>query len=458
MYEFSSIFIYFLSIVIVISAMTFVVLMTLVHEVSRRRHLLTLVCFCACNFLIQLLYIGMTIQDVLIKYYRYSMPLRIADIVLYTLQAYLWCRYLLYYPLKSTFAAKHGKKLCYAVTAIALVLGIYNYAFNIDNEFLYENAYAVMIELTCTILVSIMLVLTTLSLKRGANKRFDNYNIAITALLIFIQWSTDISMILETKVGFSFSAHEYLTGSLQQVALTLILVLYVYRTDYSGATLRGRLRELVASNKAAQATGDSAGSGDASAAFVLQQSAAGEDGVVITSSADKVKMPGGAIDTDESEPSADRFDDNESNADAIGNDHAPISDMPSLINAENNIGRNADIMAGHTADMNKSVVNGNNSDNTIKNPSASEVSSASETAMAAEEAEDPDPIEALFTERQLTPREREVARLAYTGLTNPEIADKLCISQYTVKRHMHAVFEKLGISARIELVHLLSGH
>ena len=64
----------------------------------------------------------------------------------------------------------------------------------------------------------------------------------------------------------------------------------------------------------------------------------------------------------------------------------------------------------------------------------------------------------LFDLRQLTPREREVARLAYSGLTNPEIADKLCISQYTVKRHMHSIFEKLGISARIEIVHLMSGH
>lgn len=55
----------------------------------------------------------------------------------------------------------------------------------------------------------------------------------------------------------------------------------------------------------------------------------------------------------------------------------------------------------------------------------------------------------------LTQREREVMELAYEGLTNPEIAEALVISKYTVKRHMHNVFEKLDISTRIELVHLV---
>ncbi len=55
----------------------------------------------------------------------------------------------------------------------------------------------------------------------------------------------------------------------------------------------------------------------------------------------------------------------------------------------------------------------------------------------------------------LTQREREVLELAYEGLTNPEIAEELVISKYTVKRHMHNIFEKLDISTRMELVHLV---
>ena len=56
----------------------------------------------------------------------------------------------------------------------------------------------------------------------------------------------------------------------------------------------------------------------------------------------------------------------------------------------------------------------------------------------------------------LTEREREVLELAYEGLTNPEIAEELIISKYTVKRHMHNIFEKLDISTRMELVHLVN--
>lgn len=57
----------------------------------------------------------------------------------------------------------------------------------------------------------------------------------------------------------------------------------------------------------------------------------------------------------------------------------------------------------------------------------------------------------------LTEREREVLALAYEGLTNPEIAEQLFVSKYTIKRHMHNIFGKLGVSTRMELVHLING-
>lgn len=55
----------------------------------------------------------------------------------------------------------------------------------------------------------------------------------------------------------------------------------------------------------------------------------------------------------------------------------------------------------------------------------------------------------------LTEREREIMELAYHKMTNPEIAEKLCISKYTVKNHMHHIFEKLHISTRAELSALI---
>lgn len=57
---------------------------------------------------------------------------------------------------------------------------------------------------------------------------------------------------------------------------------------------------------------------------------------------------------------------------------------------------------------------------------------------------------------KLTERELEVIKLAYKGFTNPEIGDKLSISKHTAKRHMHNIFNKMGVSTRLEMVHLIN--
>jgi LuxR family maltose regulon positive regulatory protein len=50
----------------------------------------------------------------------------------------------------------------------------------------------------------------------------------------------------------------------------------------------------------------------------------------------------------------------------------------------------------------------------------------------------------------LSPREIEVLRLVAAGLTNPQIAERLTLSTGTVKRHLHNILEKLGLSTRTQ--------
>lgn len=53
---------------------------------------------------------------------------------------------------------------------------------------------------------------------------------------------------------------------------------------------------------------------------------------------------------------------------------------------------------------------------------------------------------------QITARELEVLGLMADGLSNREMADRLCISENTVKTHCSRVFDKLGAGRRTEAV------
>ena len=53
---------------------------------------------------------------------------------------------------------------------------------------------------------------------------------------------------------------------------------------------------------------------------------------------------------------------------------------------------------------------------------------------------------------QLSNRERDVVRCLAEGMSNREIAQKLRISPYTVKNYVFKIFDRLGVSNRVELL------
>ncbi|MBZ5706776.1 MAG: response regulator transcription factor [Acidobacteriia bacterium] len=57
----------------------------------------------------------------------------------------------------------------------------------------------------------------------------------------------------------------------------------------------------------------------------------------------------------------------------------------------------------------------------------------------------------LTGSRPLSKREQEIARLVAEGLSNRQISQRLELSEHTIKNYLFRVFEKLGVSTRVEL-------
>jgi DNA-binding NarL/FixJ family response regulator len=70
-------------------------------------------------------------------------------------------------------------------------------------------------------------------------------------------------------------------------------------------------------------------------------------------------------------------------------------------------------------------------------------------------------LSALAAQRQpeakelvLTAREIQILRMLEIGLSNRDIAERLCIALHTVKNHVHSILGKLGVSTRAQAVAL----
>ena len=66
---------------------------------------------------------------------------------------------------------------------------------------------------------------------------------------------------------------------------------------------------------------------------------------------------------------------------------------------------------------------------------------------------DATPLRVIDSKRRylLAARENEVANLVAEGMTNRDVAQKLGVGEHTVSNYLFRIYEKLGISSRVEL-------
>jgi two-component system, NarL family, response regulator LiaR len=102
----------------------------------------------------------------------------------------------------------------------------------------------------------------------------------------------------------------------------------------------------------------------------------------------------------------------------------------------------------------------------LKNVSADELAAAIRAAHAGQSTLAPEAMAALLNAasdspalgHDLTARERDVLALMVKGLSNTEIAERLIVSQSTIKTHVSSILTKLGASSRTEAVALAVQH
>ncbi len=69
----------------------------------------------------------------------------------------------------------------------------------------------------------------------------------------------------------------------------------------------------------------------------------------------------------------------------------------------------------------------------------------------------PPNLEEIFAKHNISHREQEILHLVIQGKSNREMENELFISLPTVKRHLANIYEKIGVSSRLQLINFLQG-
>lgn len=64
----------------------------------------------------------------------------------------------------------------------------------------------------------------------------------------------------------------------------------------------------------------------------------------------------------------------------------------------------------------------------------------------------PEMLTAIELVKELTPKQLVVTRCLKQGKMNKEIADELCVTEATIKAHISAIFKKLNVTSRTQVV------
>jgi len=81
----------------------------------------------------------------------------------------------------------------------------------------------------------------------------------------------------------------------------------------------------------------------------------------------------------------------------------------------------------------------------------------SESSESASRNDTADRLEEVCSQFKLTPREKELIELIYSGKSNKEIAEILYLSESTVKTHIYNIFRKMDVKNRVGVICVING-